>query len=83
MLWSQGHITKQMYVKGAVWKPDVWSVAVLTDLENELNSKVESIARENTPPGHSLIVQMKRGKQNLESMVFFVVIQNQPNGRKL
>ena len=46
-------------------RKDVSSVAVLTDIENDFK-KVEATGREKTPPGHSLIVQMKSGEQNLE-----------------
>ena len=41
------------------------------DFYYELDSKVEATGRENTPPGH-LIVQMKRGKQNLERVYFYL-----------
>ena len=53
---------------------------------------IKAKGRENTPPGNSLTVQMKGGKQNLERVfqfiflsmalcpsVSFVVVSNQPN----
>ena len=50
-------------------RKDASSVAI-TDLENELLKQVEATGRENTPPGHGLIVKMKRGKHNLEILYF-------------
>ena len=32
----------------------------------------QATGRENTPPGHSLIAQMKKGKQNLERVYFYL-----------
>ena len=76
-LYCGGHITKQMYVfsKLRLYKgrrKDVSSVAVLTDLENELNRSKLQEEIENTSPRHSLIVQMKRGKENLEREYVFL-----------
>ena len=57
-------------------RKDVSSVAVLTDLENELNRSKQQEERTHRP-GHSLIFQMKRGKQNLErGRVFLPLIAN-------
>ena len=49
----------------------VWAAYVLPNLENESNSRAKATGRDNTPPGHSLIFQIKRGEQNLEK-VFFI-----------
>ena len=41
--------------------------------KKELIKQVKATGRENTPLGHSLIVQIKRGKQNLEEYIFIYV----------
>ena len=51
-------------------RKDVSSIAVLTDHGSELLGR--STGKENTPPGHSLIAQVKRGEQNLERVYFYL-----------
>ena len=76
-LCCEGHIRKQMYAvfsrlrlySSKRHRKD-YQASPSSPTSKMILKKVKATGRENTPPGHSLIVQMKNGEQDLERVYF-------------
>ena len=50
----------------------MYQVSPSSPTSKMIKKEVEATGRENTPPGHSLIAQMKSGEKNLERVYFYL-----------
>ena len=75
MLWRPPSESKRMYFQTMIMQfeggPKRCIKRCRPQRPRKYQNQTEATGRENTPPGLSLIVQMKRGKQNLRRVYFY------------